>query len=320
MSSEQYTALLGASPDSHELDDVPMVKRPGRGNWIWAEERCARRCGLRSDELELFKTASAAVKLGTRFTAVPEFRCLNDDIEAQYSSTMKQVKMLKSGSKLRWVFLGRRQRLLITSRLLWLIRLKTIGKAIMDGFARFDELEQRRNIVPTTGNSLSGDFLQMVSVGRGHVIQSPSRKQRSKSCDDALRIRHTNVYADNTRFFTRRRSLNNLQDLDLSDGVDFHRPVRRAAESFSTLSTTHSWPAAYTKKRPYSKPLEPMVLYVVVGWFPRKAHDPTEVLLTLGHKAQLFRKLRSCIRGLRGWRTFLSLKSVQGFGLYKVRC
>jgi hypothetical protein len=59
--------------------------------------------------------------------------------------------------------------------------------------------------------------------------------------------------------------------------------------------------------------------YIVIGWFRRSASDPMERILEFENERELFRALRIGERRVRGWREFFSLKSLKGFGLYKVR-
>lgn len=58
--------------------------------------------------------------------------------------------------------------------------------------------------------------------------------------------------------------------------------------------------------------------YIVVGWFPKGASDPKEKILEFDSPECLFHMLRYGESNVRGWRRFLSLKSLKGFGLYKV--
>jgi len=58
--------------------------------------------------------------------------------------------------------------------------------------------------------------------------------------------------------------------------------------------------------------------YLVIGWFPRSASDPLERTLQYEDPARLFKSLRHGEKDIRGWRRMLSLKSLRGFGLYKV--
>ncbi|KAL3439787.1 hypothetical protein BJX65DRAFT_315417 [Aspergillus insuetus] len=59
--------------------------------------------------------------------------------------------------------------------------------------------------------------------------------------------------------------------------------------------------------------------YLVIGWFPRGSTHPHERMLvwTKDEDLIIFQNLRATIRRIRGWREYLSLKSVSGFGIYK---
>jgi hypothetical protein len=58
--------------------------------------------------------------------------------------------------------------------------------------------------------------------------------------------------------------------------------------------------------------------YIVVGWFHRSAGDPKERILQFEQPEQLFVSMRKGESQVRGYREYLSLKSLRGFGLYKV--
>ena len=58
--------------------------------------------------------------------------------------------------------------------------------------------------------------------------------------------------------------------------------------------------------------------YIVIGWFLRSASDPKERILEFEEPNRLFKVLKHGESDVRGWRRFFSLKSLQGFGLYKV--
>lgn len=58
--------------------------------------------------------------------------------------------------------------------------------------------------------------------------------------------------------------------------------------------------------------------YIVIGWFLRSASDPKEKILEFDMPEQLFHSLRHGERAVRSWRWVISLKSLKGFGLYKV--
>jgi hypothetical protein len=58
--------------------------------------------------------------------------------------------------------------------------------------------------------------------------------------------------------------------------------------------------------------------YIVIGWFHRSTSDPTEKILQFENPEMLLNSLRDGIAEVRGWRRFSSLKTLKGFGLYKV--
>lgn len=58
--------------------------------------------------------------------------------------------------------------------------------------------------------------------------------------------------------------------------------------------------------------------YIVIGWFLRSASDPRETILQFEDAEDLFRSMRHGAAEVRGWRRFISLKTLKGFSLYKV--
>lgn len=61
------------------------------------------------------------------------------------------------------------------------------------------------------------------------------------------------------------------------------------------------------------------MLYLVIGWFHRSDSDPKEQCLQFERPEELFERLREGANGVRGWRRVVSLKTLKGFGLYRVR-
>jgi hypothetical protein len=388
MPGDEHTQLLDHVEGDYELDAIPIVKRRGRGNWDWAEERCARRCGLRADELGLFQAASAAVKLGKPIPDLKQFHKLSDDIREQMDYTSAQLYDIESG--LAWVRRGRRRRVLIKSRLHWLTRLAKISRGIRleqyriptaTGDARAEisrgavdpsDLSIRApscdapntnahaspppdedNKPPGDGHrldmehsphssraldrnlwidSVMANWKPRLTTGSNLIslnrtagdLHDLSCKSRRKSLDD-LDLLAAKTRTHSPKPLGRSRSVADLNDLqvkslknDLSsletadrDAVLFHGIT---FHSFSTLTSWGSWPV----NQPRDRDTRPAVFYVVVGWFSRHALDPRERLITFTDKREFFKGLKSGIRDIRGWRAILSLKSVQGFGLYKV--
>lgn len=60
------------------------------------------------------------------------------------------------------------------------------------------------------------------------------------------------------------------------------------------------------------------VPYIVIGWFRKCASDPKERILEFENEEDLFKVMRRGEKNVRGYREYFSLKSLKGFGLYKV--
>jgi hypothetical protein len=58
--------------------------------------------------------------------------------------------------------------------------------------------------------------------------------------------------------------------------------------------------------------------FLVVGWFSKGSSDPYERSITLKSDVSLFKQLRKEVDSIRGWREYISLKSLCGFSLYEV--
>ena len=59
-------------------------------------------------------------------------------------------------------------------------------------------------------------------------------------------------------------------------------------------------------------------LFLIIGWFSGGSSDPYERQVEFKDDEHLFTRLRQEERRIRGWRVYLSLKSLSQFGLYKV--
>lgn len=59
-------------------------------------------------------------------------------------------------------------------------------------------------------------------------------------------------------------------------------------------------------------------IFIVIGWFPDELHEPIEIFARIENVEHFLPELKRHIAALRGWRSILSFKSVQGFDLYKV--
>lgn len=84
------------------------------------------------------------------------------------------------------------------------------------------------------------------------------------------------------------------------------------------------WPLYWGRKmRKMFRTGYPLVIVetVVVGWFPGNKRIPKEMCIRISREGCLrfFHQLHLHVMVLRGWRSFFSFKTVQGFGLYKVR-
>lgn len=58
--------------------------------------------------------------------------------------------------------------------------------------------------------------------------------------------------------------------------------------------------------------------FLIIGWFAKGSTDPNERLITLEDDENLFKQIRKRVKFIRGWREYISLKSLCRFGLYKV--
>ena len=81
-------------------------------------------------------------------------------------------------------------------------------------------------------------------------------------------------------------------------------------------------PPVFTTSRtmevPLSEPYEQNIPFLVVGWFPGKLQEPIEICVQVEDVTCFLSELHEAIQKSRGWRYYLSLKTVDAFGLYKV--
>lgn len=59
------------------IGELPSVHKPGYGNWMWAEQHCARRSGITVAEAKLVQDAQVLYQDGSVDTSSfpPHFRC-----------------------------------------------------------------------------------------------------------------------------------------------------------------------------------------------------------------------------------------------------
>ena len=77
--------------------------------------------------------------------------------------------------------------------------------------------------------------------------------------------------------------------------------------------------AAKDNYRPISEDGMDKPAFVILGWFPKQLLEPLETCVLVEEDRSYFLPdLKKHITALRGWRSLLSFKTVQGFSLYEV--
>lgn len=92
-----------------------------------------------------------------------------------------------------------------------------------------------------------------------------------------------------------------------------------AATPDTTTITSASTRRPKPSLPPCSEGPSPKNIWIVIGWFPAEISEPIETCVIVEDPGHFLPELKRHITGLRGWRSVLSFKSVQGFGLYKCR-
>ena len=330
-----------ASREVIQLDDIPPIIKSANGNIFWADEQCTRRVGLTSTEARLF----------LRLLQVEEPENYNyDDYKTMFDDFGKEQRNLEELVKrLPWWSLETyHQKPIWNARIQWLERMKEprlwllylmarrrriLKQATMRVLERFKEKSEWRKKTrghlerPEPPSSILDQIVQD-GVAKPIMINDASQTSDTQVNDAGAKPIMIN---DASQTSERHLSLPEVRasSKPRSSFSSRHRDSRRDSRHSRRDSHSHSSGHCPIFDRPFEATrsdikhqvellMPKQKPYIVIGWFLRSASDPKERILEFEDTEHLFKILRHGESDVRGWRRFLSLKSLKGFGLYKV--
>jgi hypothetical protein len=326
------------TPEGVQLDDIPPIIKSANGNIFWADEQCTRRVGLTSTEARLF----------LRLLQVDEPEDWNyADYKEMFDNFGKeQLRLEQLMHHLPWWKTGaRNQKKIWEARVEWLARMREPRPWLLFLMARRKRILKQATDRVLTGLRKKSDARSMAGVQSVVSMQRPFAADETsrdplvvngagKSSDtlvDPKSLPMTEafelppeIYGTIQTAHTKPSTASKLKSVAsriqqiLMAG---HRGEHKHEEHSSLFpgGTHRPWEATREDiKRQVEKLMPVQKPYLVVGWFRRSASDPNERILLFDRPEQLFRILREGECEVRGGRGYFSLKSLQGFGLYRV--
>jgi hypothetical protein len=310
-----------------ELDDVPPIIKSANGNIFWADEQCTRRVGLTTTEARLLLRLLQTDK--PENFDYQDYKNMFDDFGKEQQRLQELVDRLPW-----WNFETYYQKEIWKARIEWLERMKEprlwllylmarrrriVKQAATRCLQRMREKSEMRrmesvHVQPATPLDVSMQgkpTLERVQTHPGMISDdSQTSEQTSEQHLDTRASRHVSL---SQNIVSRLRS-------SLSKDRNSHHSNSHSRTSIGP------WPVF---DKPFEATREGIKLqverlmpqgspYIVVGWFLRSSSDPKERILQFKESENIFKALKGGESDLRGWRRFVSLKSLQGFGLYKV--
>jgi len=319
---------LRRKQDAIELDDMPPIIKSANGNIFWADEQCTRRVGLTSTEARLFLRL---LQLDEPENIIyDDFKTMFDD----FGKEQERLKELVAGLPW-WRFETHQQRKIWKARIEWLDRMRDprlwllylmarrkriLKKATVRCLARFREKSQLKKAMsvstPGTGASAGLGSIMIsetsqtsdtqpnpASATASQILARPTMaKESSQTSGEVLNIQ-TPVPSKLISIAKGLRSSFSSERHSLEKCLIFDKPFEATRKDIKRQVKL---------LMPKPKP------YIVIGWFLSSASDPKEKILEFDMPEHLFHILRHGEGDVRGWRRFISLKSLKGFGLYKV--
>lgn len=313
-SSRKSSRYFRRVHETIELDDIPPIIKSANGNIFWADEQCTRRVGLTSTEARLF----------LRLLQVDEPENFNyEDYKNMFDDFGREEQRLRElVNELPWWSLETyHQRPIWLARIKWLERMREPRLWLLYLMARRrrilkqathrvrKRLMEKRELRMMGGgvNGVNG-FAGGPKVGGVVEPESPVRpvmvneeSQTSEALLNTTRIKTNIAERIRSSFSSGRRDSHSRPSTGHCPVFD--KPFEATREDI---------------KRQVERLMPKPQPYVVIGWFLRSASDPKERILEFEEAKELFKVLRHGESDVRGWRRFFSLKSLKGFGLYKV--
>jgi hypothetical protein len=316
-SSRKSSRYFRRVHETIELDDIPPIIKSANGNIFWADEQCTRRVGLTSTEARLF----------LRLLQVDEPENFNyEDYKNMFDDFGREEQRLRELIDLLpwWSLETYHQRPIWQARIKWLERMREPRLWLLYLMARrrrilkqaadrvLQRLKEKRELRMMNGG-INGNVNGGVNGVHPQVggVQEPESPARPVMVNEEAQTSEVLLHAKRIR--------NSIAGKIRSSFGSSHR------DSPSRPSTGHcpvfDKPFEATRediKRQVELLMPNPQPYIVIGWFLRSASDPKERIMEFEKEEHLFKALRHGEGDVRGWRRFFSLRSLKGFGLYKV--
>ncbi|KAF8863555.1 hypothetical protein BDZ45DRAFT_103545 [Acephala macrosclerotiorum] len=339
------TSTRGAQPlrrslEVIELDDIPPIIKSNNGNVFWADERCARRVGLTGTEARLFLKLLQTDEPETY--NYDDFKAMFDD----FGREQKRLEDLVHAVKW-WNVRMYRQRAIWKARIDWLKRMDEPRLWLLYLMAR-----RRRILKKATKKVLFR--LREKRRDRMALHESPARGRQPQPATQQENLQPARNIMINDETQTSSELQLDIPTLPIKQGPrasfvsetsqtsdvklgviqrirDSLSESRRADHSGSGSRPGHSrsshghcpvFEDRIEATRDHIKRQVEIIMpeqkpYIVIGWFVRTASDPNERIMQFDRPEELFRMIRKGEWNVRGYRRFLSLRGLRGFGLYK---
>ncbi|KUJ18252.1 uncharacterized protein LY89DRAFT_583188 [Mollisia scopiformis] len=343
-SSARVCAPLRRSLEVIELDDIPPIIKSNNGNVFWADERCGRRVGLTATEARLFlKLLQTDEPENYNYD---EFKSMFDD----FGREQKRLEDLVHAVKW-WNVPMYRQRSIWNARIQWLKRMdeprlwllylmarrrRILKKATKKVLCRLKEKRRVRMALhesptrgrqtqPTTQQNQPPDQRIMINDETQTSelqldIPTPPIKKGPRASFASEASQTSDVKLGVIRRI--RDSLSESRHQDSSHSHNSHHSGSRPRHSRSSHGHCPVFEDRIEATREHIKKqveiiMPPQKPYIVIGWFVHSASDPNERIMQFDNPEELFKSMRKGERNVRGYRRFLSLRGLRGFGLYK---
>ncbi|KAB8288214.1 hypothetical protein EYC80_010217 [Monilinia laxa] len=341
------------SPSAHHvhasqphLGPVPPVIKSTNGNLFWADESCVRRVGLTCHEARLFLQLQSGNYNYSEYAEM--FHAFGDE-KRNLERRLEELPWWRVERRRVWEkrvqWLGR-----LEEPRLWLLylmarRRRIILVACRKILGRLREKRGERGGIIKDQVVGSQRDLQ-VPVTKGPMVSAGSQTlgeldtKISGSCLMISEGTQTGYIAPSSTYpcpnitshlipYTPSSTRPEISASTPSHYSGIHKPTTSInpprLSNQTTSTTSHTCPVFV---RPFSATtasiqsltallFPPPVPYLILGYFPTSTLDPHETYLALRTPNSLFPSLHRAEHNLRGYRRFLSLKSLAGFGLYK---
>ncbi|KAE8452819.1 hypothetical protein EG329_013091 [Mollisiaceae sp. DMI_Dod_QoI] len=340
-SSARGAQPLRRSLEVIELDDIPPIIKSNNGNVFWADEKCGRRVGLTATEARLFlKLLQTDEPENYNYD---EFKAMFDD----FGREQKRLEDLVHAVKW-WNIPMYHQKAIWNARIQWLKRMdeprlwllylmarrrRILKKATEKVLCRLREKRRARMALqesPTRGRQPKTETVNKENQRPTRTVMINDETQTS---DLQLDIPTPPVKQGPRASFVSETSqtsdvkLGVIQRIRDSLSESRHRESHQGSGSRHGHSrSSHGHCPVFEDRieatREHIKHQVEIIMpeqkpYIVIGWFVRTASDPHERILQFDKPEELFKSMRKGERSVRGYRRFLSLRGLRGFGLYK---